>query len=188
MSLESKLAAGTLKLESTKMLVTAAQAKQLLPLWQKIQTLDASGDNANQSDKMAVYQQIEQVMTQDQIQAIQNMNLRQSDIQNLMKAYGIQVTPGAGFDGNFPTFSPEQLATRQALGTQEPSGGNFPTLSPEERATREAGGGFGGGNGGPTLSPDQLATRQAGGGRFRGGFERIFLDALIKVLQVRSQA
>jgi hypothetical protein len=155
-TLESRLAMGTLKLEGTSQAVTADQAKQLLPLWQQVKTLETNTTNS-QADMQAVYQNIEKAMTADQIKAIQDMNPTQSDIQDLIKSLGI--TPPAG-------------------GAGRPNGGtSFPTMSPDQRATRQAertltpgnGGGFGGGRGG-------------------FGFNRIFVDPLIQVLQKRAGA
>jgi hypothetical protein len=177
-SLESMLAAGTLKLEGTDQAVTADEAKQLLPLWQQVKTMTADS-TTNPTDLTAVYQQIEKGMTTSQIQAIQNMSLTQTDLQNLMQTLGIQVTPGSF--GNFPTQSADQLATRQALGTPAPGSGsgNFPTLSPDERSTRQAA---------RTLTPganNGSPTGNRGGGR-GFGFSQVFIDPLIQLLQTRS--
>ena len=128
-TLESRLAVGTLKLEGTSQAVTADQAKQLIPLWQQVKSLAANG-SASQTDIQTAYQQIEKVMTSDQIQTITNMNLSQTDYQDLMKTY--QITPGpGGFGGRpnggtpFPTMNPDQRATRTAQRTLTPGGGNF---------------------------------------------------------------
>ena len=180
-SLESRLAAGTLKLEGTDQAVTAAEAKQLLPLWQQVKTMSADS-STNPADLTTVYQQIQQAMTADQVSAIQNMSLTQADLQGMMQNMGIQVTPGSF--GNFPTLSADQLATRQALGTPAPgsgAGGNFATLSPDERATRQAA---------RTLTPGANNANPGGGGARGGGrgfgMNQIFVDPLIQLLQTRS--
>jgi hypothetical protein len=116
-------------LEGTSQAVTAGEAKQLLPLWQQVQSDMGSGSGAA-PDLQSTYQQIEQDMTADQIQAIQNMSLNQSDIQTLMQNLGIQTTPNAGpGSGAFPTLSPEAQATREARATGTPGarflGGGF---------------------------------------------------------------
>jgi len=179
-SLESRLAPGTLKLEGTDQAVTADEAKQLLPLWQQVKTMNADS-TTNPTDLTAVYQQIEKAMTTTQVQTIQNMSLTQTDLQNLMQTLGIQITPGSF--GNFPTMSADQLATRQALGTPAPGSGsgNFSTLSPDERSTRQAARTLtpGANSGGPTT----------GGGRGGGrgfGSSQVFIDPLIQLLQTRS--
>ncbi len=162
-SLDSKLAAGTLKLEGTSLAVTAAEAKQLLPLWQQLQSLNTNG-TPSASDTQAIYQQIESDMTADQIQAIQQMSLTQSDLQSLMQAEGIQATPGSGFNGgSFPTLSAEQRATRAA---------QFQGQTPGSGGGR-GGGGFG--------------TPGPGRGGFRGT-SFIFVNSVIKLLQQRAGA
>jgi hypothetical protein len=195
-TLEAKLAVGTLKLEGTGLAVTPEEGQQLLPLWQKVKTLSA--DSASSAaDLKTTYQQIEKVMTPDQVQWIKDMTLTQANLQALMTKYGIQITPGASPNGaNFATPNADQLATRTARETQNPGGGFAPggTLSPDQQATLTAretqnpGGGF---NQGGTLSPDQQATRtaretQSPGGGFTGRSNfsnQAFIDALIQELQ-----
>jgi hypothetical protein len=158
-ALESKLAAGTLKLEGTSQAVTPAEAQKLLPLWQQVQS-DEAGNPATPSDLQTVYQQIEADMTSAQIQAIQNMSLTQSDIQSLMQQYGIQVTPGAG---NFQGINPSQRATFAAQrGTPNPNR----TGSGFTRSGTPGPNGFGG----------------------RGGFgeSRLFVNAVIQMLQQKA--
>lgn len=158
-SLESRLAAGTLKLEGTSQAVTADEAKTLLPLWQQIQTMSAD-TSTNPADIQAVYQKIEQAMTSDQVQAIQNLSLTQSDIQTLAQNLGLQITP-------IPTLSPEEQATRQA-----------------QRQSRGSGTGSTGGNGGyPSGTPGAFSGRGGFGGF---GFEQMFIDPLITLLQQRA--
>ena len=159
-TLENRLAPGILKLESTNLAVTAQQAKQLLPLWQQVQTLDTSG-SAQASDYTTVYQQIESALTSDQVNAIQAMSFNQSDIQALMTSLGIQVTPGA-FNGNRPTLSPDQLASRTAQRTLTPGA--------------PGGGGFFRGTG----------TPPAGGQFGNRGMNTLFLNPLIQLLQQRA--
>jgi hypothetical protein len=124
----------------------------------------AGSGSGNASDMQSLYQQIEAVLTSDQTQAIEALSLSQSDIQNLMQQYNIQYTPGAAQNGgNYPTQSPDQISTRQA-----------------ERQTQEAA------NGG-TPQPGFSGTPGAGGrGGFGGGYDRLFLDPLITLLQQRA--
>jgi hypothetical protein len=180
-NLQARLAVGTLSLEGTGLAISPDQAKQLLPLWQKVKSLETNGATTTPADLQTVYKQIETVMTADQIAQIQKMTFSQNQLQGLMAKYGVQITPGAGFnDGVQATPNADQLATRSARQTQNPNGG----------------GGFGGGGNGTgnaTLSPDQLATRTAlrtltpgafpGGGRGNFSFtSQVFVDPLIKLL------
>ncbi len=204
-TLESRLAVGTLQLEGTGLAVTPEQAKQLLPLWQKVQSLTGEGAAANATDLPAVYKQIEAVMTPDQIAQIQSMTLSQNQLTALMNKYGVQITPGAGPNGGVvATPNADQLATRSARQTQSPNSGGTGfgsgTLSPDQLDTRTArqtqnpNGGYNGG-GFATLSPDQQNTRTAqetqnpGAFAGRAGFgAQVFIDPLITLLtQISGQ-
>ncbi len=98
-SIEGKLEVGTLDLEDTDQAVTAAEAKQLLPLWQQIKTL-STDPNTSASDLSAVITQIQQTMTSDQITAINAMNLTQSDEQSEMDELGIPTSQNGGSNPN----------------------------------------------------------------------------------------
>jgi len=175
LQLSEKLAIGTLKLEGTANAITAKQAADLLPLWQVYSSLITS-DTAAQEEKDALVQQIQEIMTSDQITAIDGLNLTQREVFASLQQLGITAsapvsangTPQAG--GNFP-----------GGGNFTGGGGNF------------TGGGNrngGSGNGGAQLTPQQIATAQArraanGGG---SGFNnnRILtplIEAVIKLLE-----
>jgi ABC-type phosphate/phosphonate transport system substrate-binding protein len=201
-SLDSRLALGILEMEGTDNAITADQAKQLLPLFQQLQsdmsnfgvgnggpnaTPDAnatpqapaaSGANVG-ANLQALDQKIEMILTTDQVQAIEQMTFSQSDIASLMQKYNIQFTPGAGQNGgSYPTQDPSQMATRQAARdarqTQVAANGGTPdtsgTLVPGGYSGTPGVGGFGGRTG------------------FGGGYERLFLDPLITLLQQRAGA
>ena len=158
-SIEFRLAPGTLKLEGSPEAVSPAEAKQLLPLWEKVKSLSAD-TAASQTDIQTAYQQIQDAMTPSQIQAIEQMTLAQSDLQSLAQSLGVQLNPGGGANGgSFPTMSPDQLATRTARRTQTP-GANGSLR--------------GGGNGNP------------GGNRGGRGFSMVFVDPLIQLLTQRA--
>jgi hypothetical protein len=167
-SLESKLAYGTLKLEGTSNAVTAEEAKKLLPLWQKISDLRTSG-TPTPEDAQAVYTQIEQAMTPDQITAITQVTMNPQDFQSLMQTLGITITPGAGGQGfgngnGQSTQTADQQATRTARRTQ---------------AAGTPGAGFSG-----TRTPG--AQGDFGGRGGFGGFSSMFVDSLIKILTTRA--
>jgi hypothetical protein len=186
--LEAKLAVGLLKLEGTNLAVTPAQAKQMLPLWQQVQNDmtaargtpgapgGGSGLSPEETQTASTYQEIEKLLTADQLKSLQEMTISGSDMRDLMTV--LNVTPNAG---NFGGPSAEQRATFAAEGTQVPGG--FPA---GQRATLQAEG---------TQVPGQNGTRTprngtpgAGGAFGRGGFgvTNLFLEPLIKMLQTRA--
>jgi hypothetical protein len=170
--LEQKLAIGTLKLEGTNLAITAQQAKTLLPLWQAVKALPAQNTTAPE-EITALYQQIEENMTPQQIQSIKDLTMNSSDMRDMMSSLGIQFNGGNG-----QGLSQSQQATRQAQRSQNGGGGG--------------GGGFGGpggpgGFGGPGGGGAQT-TRTPGANRSRtsGGIGALFVDPVIKLLQTKA--
>lgn len=184
---DQKLAIGILKLEGTSLAVTADQAKTLLPLWQALEGL-SSNQNTTTDEINALFQQMQDSLTKDQVNVIQTLSWKTNDLQALAQQYSIQMAQG----GNFGNLTADQRATRVAQ-FQAQNGGN---------GARGGGGGggffFGGGPGGggggfggggnngsrPTLTPQQQAQFQAR--RSLGGLNRIFAPAVIKLLQTKA--
>lgn len=79
LSLEGQLLVGTIKLESTSLAVSSAQAGELLPLWETLSSLESSGTAASQEIE-AVVSQIKSTMSAQQISDITAMNLTQNDL------------------------------------------------------------------------------------------------------------
>jgi len=163
-------------LEGSESAVTAAQAKDLLPLWQVYSSLIAS-DTAAQEEKDALAQQIQETMTADQVKAIEALNLTQRDVFASMQELGI--APQFGANG---TTQQNGTTTRgNGQGGNFPPGG-FPGGGP-------GGGGFGGN--GTQLNPEQIATAQArreANGNGGGGFNNNrlltpLIGAVIKLLE-----
>jgi hypothetical protein len=185
--IDSKLAIGILKLEGTNLAVTPAEAKNMLPLWQGLKALSSSATTAPE-EVSAVFQQIQDTLTPEQVQAVKQMALSQADLQALEKSLGIQPGQGGGFGS---TQSPAQQATRSARQTQSPrgNGGGFGGPGGDFGGPGGGFGGPGGGTGGTgnqgstttrsTPSPAQLIRRSM-------GMNLIFMDSLIKLLEQRS--
>lgn len=83
----SELVAGTLKLQDTNQAVTQAQASELLTLWLAYKEVNNS-DVAAQQEIDALVKQIAASMTDEQIAAIQGMNITSQDIQSLADSSG----------------------------------------------------------------------------------------------------
>jgi hypothetical protein len=88
-SVKNKLAVGMLKLEGTDLAITAAQAKNLLPLWQAVKSLNAEKTTAAE-EMAALYTQIQETMTSDQIQYIDKLDLTSDELDTLMQKYELQ--------------------------------------------------------------------------------------------------
>lgn len=195
--IEQKLAIGTLKLEGTDLAVTAEQAKELLPLWKAVKALSAS-ETVSQDEVNAVYTQIQESMTEEQIAAIKEMSINPEDMQALMKELGIEMEMPQG--GNSPQeMTEEQLATLQAQrsamrqqgqgrqGGQGGQGGEMPggggSMPGGEMPSGGMEGGVPGGmpNAGGTPQPGMGGPRGAG-----GGFNTTLVEPLIELLQERA--
>lgn len=121
LSTRLQLALGPLMLDGTPDAITPTQAAELLPLWQALQSLTASGTSAT-AETNALLAQIEATLTPAQINAIREMRLTQPEMQTWMAANGIVVGSGSGGSG-----------TGTGAG-----GGQGQGMSPEARATRQA--------------------------------------------------
>ena len=181
MTVEQKMGIGILKLEGTDNAVTAQQAKDLLPLWQALKSMQTS-NNASVDEIKAVFSQMKDTLTPGQVTAIQGLTWTQADMTAIMQQYGI----GNGFGGQNGTASPAQQQTRAAARAN--GGGGFPGGGGPGGPGGGGQGGFGGngGNGGTssggatrTPSPAQL-NRQA------MGFNSIFIDPVIKLLTTKA--
>lgn len=155
--LSMQLALGTLNLEGTDLAVTPEQAATLLPLWQAANTLMTSG-NASTADQEAAFQQIQDAMTAGQMQAIQSMDLSGQNMLDLAQKLGIEM-PGGQAGGQPPDGTPGPGGPPSAQGTPMPGG-------PQGM----------GANGTPAAPPGM-----------RGGFETAFYQAVINLLQQKTQ-
>lgn len=173
---EDKLAAGTLKLEGTDNATTAAQAKTLLPLWKAVKTLSTSNTTAA-AEMTALYSQIQEAMTAQQIQAIKDVSLSPSDMQTLRQKYG---SPQSG--------SADQKSTQAALSSQLQGGGpgGGPDGSPGGPPPDAGGGGIPGTGIGAGMQTTGTPAAGKSGASNRGSMNLMFIDPLIQLLTQRA--
>jgi hypothetical protein len=76
---QTKLVLGTINLEETANAITAEQAKELLPMFFVLQDLNDS-DTAAQEEMDGLVDQIQETLTDDQVQAIDGMSLSMRDV------------------------------------------------------------------------------------------------------------
>ncbi len=124
LSARNQLLLGALELDGTPNAVTPEQAATLLPLWQALKSTTQSGAAA-QAEVSALLSQIESEMTAEQLAAVREMQLTQTDLQEWAAANGITLGSGTGQPGSGQGLSPEARATRQAEEGRTPgSNGN----------------------------------------------------------------
>jgi hypothetical protein len=179
--IEDKLALGTLKLEGTDKAITAAQAKTLLSLWKAVKTMSASNTTAT-AEITALYSQIQDAMTAQQIQAIKDLSLSSSDMQALMQKYS---SPQAGSTG--------QKSTQTVLSQLQVGGlGGGPGGDPGGFPVGQPGGGGGAppdaGSGiiGTGLQTTGTPVAGKSGASNRGSMNLMFVDPLIQLLTQRA--
>src|SRR4030042_6842982 len=86
-STATKLALGTLKLEGTTIAVTSDEASELLPLWQAYQSVSYS-DTVSQVELDALVNQIQGVMTAEQVMAVDELKLTDQSLTELLQSLG----------------------------------------------------------------------------------------------------
>ncbi len=169
LSTATQLAVGTLKLEGTTQAVSSTQAVQLLTLWEGYQSLSKS-DTSSQVELEALVKQIQGIMTADQLQAIETMDLTDQSVSEVMQSMG-----GSAY-ASAPVSTPGSTSISQAA----PGGGP---------------GGMPGGagdsvmsaiNGGMTTQTTPMAT-QPSSSATTTQVSSMLLNALIQMLNVRSQ-
>jgi len=190
---ENKLAIGILSLEGTDKAVTAEEAKNLLPLWKAVKSLSSSTSTSD-SEITALYKQIEETLTAEQVQAIKDLNLSQDQMRTLLQKYG-GFPAGGGQDGANPSdMTDEQRATLQALrrsNNNGSSGGDRPGGN-GDGGFPPGGGEFPGGQrdfpgaGQPNAQQGPPSPNQANRPSRAAGLNVMLADPLIKLLQERA--
>jgi hypothetical protein len=189
--IEQKLALGTLKLEGTDQAVSADEAKMLLPLWKAVKALSSSSNTSTEETK-ALYQQIQEAMTAEQVQAIKDLSITPADLQGIMQKYAIQAPQMRFGNQNGTPIARGTPGTRTRSGNGGtsaggPAGGGPGGFSAGGDMGGPPNGGFPGGAGQPNAqgTPRVRGTPGAGFAN-RGGMNNMFIDPLIKVLQERA--
>lgn len=135
MPVSQKLLFGTLMLEDTDQAVTAEEAAALLPLWKAVNALESS-DTTAPEELAAVYEQIQEAMTADQIAAVEAMDLGPESMQAVAEKLGIEM-PSLGGKMDTSSMTDEQkaaMAQRLAEGGASGGPGGGPGGGPEQGA------------------------------------------------------
>ena len=118
--LEGQLLIGTLKLEDTDLAVTSAQAADLLPLWEALQSLSTSSITAAQ-EVDAVIAQIKTTMSAAQLARISAMKLTQDDLDSAAAEAG----SSADATGTAMTGTVSVSTGQSGSGSGAPAGGDI---------------------------------------------------------------
>ena len=175
--LETQLMLGTVKLDETAYSIDSEQAADLLPLWKALRSLSGS-DTTAQAEVEAVFNQIQDTMTTDQIDTIEDMDLTIADMAGVAEILGVEFGLGGG--GRFGDITPEMQETMQAMRES----GEFPGGGGGFGGGQGPGGGFGGDEVDPSVRETTIAER---GGTFNRGFgiNTELLDVVIDFLEAK---
>jgi hypothetical protein len=113
--IETELAVGTLKLRGTNQDVSLEQAQELVVYWQVYKELSQS-ETAAQAEIDGLIAQIQETMTDDQIQTITDMQISQQDVFTSMQG----VTVASSNSSNSPVSLPSSSS----------NGGGMPASGP----------------------------------------------------------
>ena len=182
----SQLALGTIMLKDTPQAVTAAQAAEMLPLWQALQSMTGA-TSTSEVEINALVTQIQQTMQPAQLEAIANLKITQESMAAAFQQLGLNNfpnrqngtpvarTPGANQGGGNGGFGP---------GGGGPGGGGFII---EGGPGGGPGGGFAGAPAG-TISPSIQSTAQARASQRAQFGNPILYNAVVEYLkQVAGQ-
>jgi hypothetical protein len=199
MTVEQKMGFAILKMDGSPTALTAQQAKDMLPLWQALKSMETS-NTASADEITAIFTQMKDTLTAEQVSAVQKMTWTQADMTALMQQYGVQMGGGQGGFGGNGTLSPEQQATRTArfaAGGNNRQGGGFPQGGPGGAGAPGGAGGPGGfpqdggpgGFGGNGASTPGAATRTPSPAQLNRqmiGLNSIFINPVIQLLTTKA--
>lgn len=170
--LSTQLLLGTFKLEDTDLAVDAVQASELLPLWKAAKSLFNS-DTASSDESYALYQQIQETMTDAQLDAIANFAFDGESMRMMMSEMGLELSTGSGDLGQ---TGEGELSDTPGAGGGKGQGAGEGNLSPEQKAVVES------------MTEEERATAIAGreGGTRNRMDTVLLLDPLIELLEERA--
>jgi hypothetical protein len=174
-----QVALGTLKLDKTANTITKEQAAELLPLWETLKDLESS-DTAADQEKEALIIQIQETMTQQQMQAITGMNLTRQDMFSILQSQGFSFASQNG------TAQTQNGNTTRNSGRNFGGGGGFAGGPPPDGGFTGGGGGF---FQGQRTQANGTSTNQNSTGQVNANLNRIptpLVQAVIDYLKKKA--
>ncbi len=168
----TQLAVGTLKLAGTEQAVTAEQAKDLVVYWETYKQL-AQSDTAAQEEIDGLVTQIQERMTDEQMKAIDGMNITQQDVFASMQGVNVTVSNTRNSTGSAPSGS-------------SASGGGMPAGGPPADGGAPLDGGMGGDMSGAAPASGTVQSQSAQASTSAGastGVPTALIEAVIQSLQ-----
>jgi hypothetical protein len=177
LSIETQLAVGTLKLDGTDQDVSVEQAEELVVYWQVYKELSQSETSA-QAEIDGLIAQIQETMTDDQMQAITDMQISQQDVFTSMQ--GVTVTSSSSSDSTVSIPSGSSSGGGMTAGGPPADGGGAP---PAGEMPADMGGAA------PASGTDQTQSAQTGSGSaVSTEIPTALVEAVIQSLQQKIAA
>ena len=171
---KNKLAVGLLKLEGSDLAVTPAQANQLLPLWKAVKSL-SKDSNTTSGEMAALYVQIEGVLTTNQLQAIEKLDLSTGELTALVQKYEGQAVVSSSSSTNTTKQSSQ---SSQIQGGPGGPGGDVMGIALQDP-------GMGGITGGATTATQSPSSTSASNTASQVNLNLLLADPVISMLNSR---
>ena len=180
---QEQLIIGIFELEDTDLAVTAEQAASILPIVESLVEMSQPGQPAergqgeaaepaepaeqpefedNSEEITALYEDIKAVLTDEQNQAVEDLELDQDSVSKIMEDLGIKIGEGMGGGQGGPGggagegTSPERTPSAEEIPTTDGEGGNGPGGQGGEAPANGEGGQPDGGRGGASMVSSAL--------------------------------
>lgn len=168
----TQLAVGTLQLAGSEQDVSAEQAEELVVYWQVYKQLSQS-ETAAQAEIVGLLEQIQETMSDDQMQAITNMDIAQQDVLTSMQAVGFVSATSSDGALTLPASDGMPAGGPPADGGMPPDG-----AMPSDMAGAA-----------PASGTDQSQSTEAGAGQAgSAGIPSALVEAVIQALQQKIAA
>jgi hypothetical protein len=176
LSTQVRLILGSMALAENDLKLNQDQATALIPLWKVMKTL-LSSDTAAGEEIEALLNQIQTVLTPDQLEWINNYNLSREGYQEILTKYVPEEFQNTG-----SLMTEEEREERRATAIAANGGTVPPELQSGSGGGRGVGGGMGGGIPGSGAGAGASAGEGTGGGA--GQLNTFLIDALVAELEL----
>ncbi len=173
LSTQVRLILGSIALAESDLKLTQEQATALIPLWKVMKTL-LSSDTAAGAEIEALLNQIQSVLTPEQLEWMNNFSITRESYQEILTKYVPEEFQNAG-----SLMTEEGREERQATAIAA-NGGTVPSELQSGGGGRGTGGGMGGGI--PGGGAGASAGERTGGGA--GQLNTFLIDALVAELEL----
>ncbi len=159
--------------------MTAEQASILIPFWQAYKSLSASS-SSSQSEIQALYRQIQETLTSEQLASIQQNEFTQETLSALMQQYSVQASqttrPQTQSSSNLSSSTQSNMVDMGAGAPPSDMGGDMPAGDIGAIVSQTG------------TTTTTTTTKSAAATSSSVNLNTIFANAVLQVLTQRAQA